>query len=144
MSGYFEGHGMTKISYRLDRDFDVGTWLDLYRAAEWNRDWTADNAVVMLAHAYLIVTAWREDEIPGTLTVLSDGLNYAIIDDVVVRPDHRRQGIGSQLIRLAARRVGHLQPHLEAVPGSARFYGKLGFVANTGHTPMYLPSTPAR
>lgn len=135
---------MTEISFRLDKDFDVGAWLDLYLAADWNRDWTADNAAVMVAHAYLIITAWRGDEIVGTLTVLSDGLNFAIIDDVVVRPDNRRQGIGSQLIRLAAGRVGHLQPHLEAVPGIARFYEKLGFVANTGHTPMYLPSTPAR
>ena len=139
-----KGHAMRQISYRLDKEVDLGTWLGLYHAAGWNREWTADNAAVMVAHAHLIITAWLGDEIVGTLTVLGDGLNYATIDDVVVRPDQRGHGIGSHLVRLAKDRVGHLEPHLEAVPGVAGFYEKLGFVPNTGHTAMYLPESAPR
>lgn len=130
---------MTQVRYRFDKEIAVEQWLHLYRACDWNREWTARNAEVMLGHAYLVVTAWLGDEIIGTLTVLSDGLNYATIDDVVVHPQHRGRGIGSQLVRLAVEQVGHLEPHLEAVPGTVPFYESMGFVPNRGHTGMFWP-----
>lgn len=130
---------MAEIVYSLDKAIDIGEWLRLYRACAWNQMWTSHNAQVMLAHAYLIVTAWRDGELVGTLTLLSDGVNYATIDDVVVHPEHRGQGIGRQLVRLAVEQAGHLEPHLEAVPGSTAFYERSGFVVNRGHTGMYWP-----
>jgi GNAT superfamily N-acetyltransferase len=126
--------------YRFDKEIDITAWLRLFHACSWNQTWTSHHAEVMVTHAYLIVTAWHDDEIVGTLTVLGDGLNYATIDDVVVHPDHRGQGIGRHLVCLAVERVGHLVPHLEAVPGTRPFYESLGFVVNHGHTAMYRPS----
>lgn len=134
---------MAEVSYRLDKDIDAEEWIRLYNSIGWNQDWTTCNAETMLRHAYLIITAWRGDEIVGTLTVLSDGMNYATIDDVVVHPSHQRQGVGSGLVRLAIDHVGHLGPHLEAIPGVTSFYEKLGFVANDGHTAMLWPDQPA-
>jgi ribosomal protein S18 acetylase RimI-like enzyme len=131
-----DGH---EVTYRTDKEIDVGAWLRLYNSCGWNRDWTSHNAEVMLAHAFLIITAWRGDEIVGTLTVLGDGLNYATIDDVVVHPDHRGHGIGTHLVRLAIERAGHLDIHLNAIPGVAAYYEKLGFVAERGTTGMYRP-----
>jgi GNAT superfamily N-acetyltransferase len=130
------------LRFRFDRDFAIEAWLRLYHDAAYNRDWTVRNAETMRAHAYLIVTAWvlrrssgRADAMIGTLTVLSDGLNYALIEDVVVHLDYRRRGIGSALVRYALDRLpgvprGHIQLH--AVPGSEPFYERLGFVASGG------------
>jgi GNAT superfamily N-acetyltransferase len=131
---------MAEVTYRLDKDIDVGAWLGLYHGSGWNRDWSTRNAESMLRHAHLIITAWLGDEIVGTLTVLGDGLNYATIDDVVVHAAHRGRGIGSRLMQTAIQQVGHLGPHLEAIPGVAPFYETLGFVVNDGHTPMHRPA----
>lgn len=133
---------MPEPTYRLDRDIDIAAWLGLYHASDWNREWTVTNAQVMLVDAYLIVTAWSGTDMVGTLTVLSDGCNYATIDDVVVHPEHRRRGIGARLVGLAVERVAHLEPHLMAIPGVAPFYAKLGFVAEQGTTGMYWPRHP--
>jgi GNAT superfamily N-acetyltransferase len=126
------------ISYRTDKAIDLAAWLALYHACSWNRDWTLANAEVMAAHAYLIETAWEDDAILGSATVLSDGLSYATIDDVVVLPTRRGQGIGSELMKVAVEALAHLPPgviKLRAIPGAEDFYRRLGF-RESGETVM--------
>ena len=96
--------------YRVATDFDLETWLRLYQACDWYRDGTVRNLEAVRAHAYLIVTAWVGEEMVGTLTVLSDGMNYATMDDLVVHPDYRRLGIASELMRQALSRLTHIEP----------------------------------
>jgi hypothetical protein len=97
-------------------------WLRFFHDCDWNRDWTVRNLEAVREHAYMIVTAWAGDEMVGTLTVLSDGMNYATIDDVVVGGGWRRD---PDLIRL------------HAIPGVEAFYERLGF-ARINETPMHL------
>jgi GNAT superfamily N-acetyltransferase len=130
---------------RFDKDFDLGVWLRFYHVCSWNRDSTVDDLAVIREHAYLVGTAWMGEAMVGTLIVLSDGRNYATIDDVVVRPDYRLQGIGTALMRAALDRLTHINAgviHLNAIPGVAPFYERLGFVAEVGSTPMYLRREP--
>ena len=135
---------METITYRSDKDFAVEVWLRLYHACGWNRNWTARNLEAILSHAYLIVTAWRDEEMIGTLTVLSDGMNYATIDDFVVRPEWRRQGIGSKLMEVALANLKHIDPdlvRLHAIPGVEPFYEQLGF-SRINETPMHFDGSP--
>jgi GNAT superfamily N-acetyltransferase len=129
-----------RVTYRFDKDFDLQEWLDLYRSCGWYPSSTVEDLRVIREHAYVVVTAWVSSNLAGTLTILSDGRNYGTIDDLVVRPEHQRSGIGSALVRLA---VGHLEGidssviKLVAIPGVEPFYERLGFRA-TGETVMSL------
>jgi ribosomal protein S18 acetylase RimI-like enzyme len=134
---------MGEIVFRLDKDFDMKTWLQFYHACDWNRDFTVANMEATIRHAYLVVTAWSGDEMVGTLTVLSDGMNYATIDDVVVHPDWRRRGIGTGLLQQALNSLGHIQPdriRLHAIPGVEPFYARLGF-ERLNETPMHYTNS---
>lgn len=80
----------------------------------------------------------------GTLTVLSDGLNYATIDDLVVRPQWRRQGIGSKLMQIALSNLKHIDPdliRLHSIPGVEPFYKQLGF-SRLNETPLHFDGPP--
>ena len=67
----------------------------------------------------------------GTLTVWSDGVNFAWLDDLVVHPGYRRRGFGTRLVtetlaRLASDGISAVQ--VLPVPGREPFFAGLGFV----------------
>jgi ribosomal protein S18 acetylase RimI-like enzyme len=130
----------TRVQFRFDKSFGIKGWLSLYEACGWYRTSTMADLRVIRRHAFLVVTAWRGKTIIGTLTVLSDGRNYATIDDLVVHPDFRGQRIGSELVRLALARLTYIDPgvvKLVSIPGVEPFYEHLGF-HRTGETVMSL------
>lgn len=119
-----------EVVYRTDKDIPVGKLLDLYRAGKLNSWWTERNARARLDHCYLFLTAWVGEQIVGTVCVLSDGVNDAYIDDVVVHPSFRHQGIGLAMMRKVLK---HLEPlkldfiQLHPIPGREPFFEKAGF-----------------
>lgn len=77
----------------------------------------------------------------GFARVLGDGTSDCYIQDVTVRSDCRKQGIGQQLVKfliaeLRARNIDWIG--LIATPGKADFYRKMGFEVMENHTPMRL------
>ena len=77
----------------------------------------------------------------GFARVLGDGTSDCYIQDVTVRSDCRKQGIGQQLVKfliaeLRARNIDWIG--LIATPGKADFYRKMGFEVMENHTPMHF------
>ena len=86
-----------------------------------------------------MVACTPEGRTIGMGRVLSDGVSDAYIQDVVVVPEFRRQGIGQEIIRLltehcAARGISWIG--LVAEPGTQVFYERLGYRALAGYQPM--------
>lgn len=76
------------------------------------------------------ITAYRDESIVGVGRLLSDGVLYALICDVIVMPDHRDKGIGSAILKGLVKKcqeAGIKRVWLFAAPGKAGFYEKNGF-----------------
>jgi GNAT superfamily N-acetyltransferase len=74
----------------------------------------------------------------GTGIVLSDGVLHALIVDVIVVPEMRGRGIGTEMMkRLVAQcqAAGVLQVQLFSARGKRGFYEHLGFVARPDDGP---------
>jgi GNAT superfamily N-acetyltransferase len=74
----------------------------------------------------------------GTGLVLSDGAMHALIVDVIVLPEMRGHGVGTEIMkRLVARcrEAGILQIQLFSARGKRGFYERLGFVARPDDGP---------
>ncbi len=71
--------------------------------------------------------------------VLSDGMSDAYIQDFVIHPDHRRKGLGKELLTML---IDYCHQHkitwiaIIAEPNSHTFYRKNGFSEMKDHTPM--------
>ena len=81
-------------------------------------------------NSYVVIAAYEGEQLVGFGRVISDGVVYATIHDVVVAPNWRQQGIGSNIIhRLLAILDDHdiHSIHLFANTGSEAFYKHLGF-----------------
>ena len=93
-------------------------------------------------NSLLAVGAFDESgALVGFARVLGDGVSDCYIQDVTVRSDCRRQGIGQELVKflIAELRKRHIDwIGLIATPGKADFYRKMGFEIMTDHTPMRL------
>lgn len=73
---------------------------------------------------------------------LSDGCSDAYIQDVVVSPEFRGQGLGRQIIRLIEgelRKMGVDWIGLVGEPGTEKFYSKLKLKPQDGYTLWLFP-----
>lgn len=134
------------VTVRFDKDFLLDEWIALYRAADYNQWWNERNARAALVYAHSVTTGWLDGHAVGTLTVWSDGLNFAWLDDLAVHRDHRRRGIASRLVaetlaRLTSAGVSVVQ--VMPIPGREEFCARHGFVVQENATVMDLtrPST---
>lgn len=85
----------------------------------------------------LVAGAFQDGEIIGIGRAISDGCSDAYIQDVVVSPDHRGQGIGKKLIQLLVeglKNKGVDWIALVGEPGTEEFYRKLGWRKKDGFT----------
>jgi GNAT superfamily N-acetyltransferase len=118
------------VTLRLDKNFPIDEWMALYTASDYNVGWGTRNARAALAYAYLVTTGWLDGRAVATVTVWSDGVNFAWLDDLVVHPDHRRRGLGTRLVtetlaQLADDGISAVQ--VLPIPGREPFFARLGF-----------------
>jgi GNAT superfamily N-acetyltransferase len=99
----------------------------LIREARWNQtiaDWR-----VFITHGHLYAAQTGAGRIVGTTATLPFGGRFAWVSMVLVTSAYRRQGLATQLLRLAMAdlAVDRLVPVLDATPDGRPVYRKLGF-----------------
>jgi len=115
----------------------------LYIAEGWcDGDALTERLDAINRGSFLVAAAVAEDgALIGMGRMISDGVGDGYIQDVVVRHDWRRCGVGSALVSLLAEeavRRGLRWVGLVAAPGTTGFYERLGFRAMKNHVPMLL------
>lgn len=101
----------------------------LWQAA-WGSAPAAGYAQSVLRRSLAHVGAYDGDRLVGLVNVAWDGGAHAFLLDTTVHPDHRRQGIATSLVRLAAdlaRERGAHWLHVDYEPHLGAFYRGCGF-----------------
>jgi aralkylamine N-acetyltransferase len=119
----------------------------LYRAMGWWGEAPDDPAaigrLVRGSHAFLVAT--DGGAIVGIGRALSDRESDAYVQDIAVRSDRRREGIGTELVRRLVARLeddGLTWIGLVAEPGAIALYRRLGFSPMPGAVPMLRKRRP--
>ncbi|MBY0338256.1 MAG: GNAT family N-acetyltransferase [Acetobacteraceae bacterium] len=81
--------------------------------------------------------------LPATAAALRFDARLAWISMVLVRPDRRRQGLATELMRWAMRAAGRETVALDATPAGREVYTRLGFRDAWGLARWRLPAAPA-
>jgi GNAT superfamily N-acetyltransferase len=87
-----------------------------------------EDALAAMLTGTIAVGAWHEDELVGFARAVTDGLFRAYLEDVSVRADHRRQGIGTRLVTGLLQELAEVDlTSLFCQPDLAPFYEALAF-----------------
>lgn len=105
--------------------------LDLYQDAGWTA-YTADIEALCMgfAHSLCILTAFADGRLVGLIRAVGDGHTVVWIQDVLVRSDYRRKGIGKALVRALCSKYSAVRQIMLASDETeelSSFYTSLGF-----------------
>lgn len=132
------------------KDFEikiVDSWsedeiVDLYKAGGWWKDCYNKSRLKDLiknSFVFMVVVEKRSGRAVGMGRLLSDGVSDAYIQDLVVLPTYRGQGIGKQLVKKLVEYCYLKGIHwigLIAEPDQDEFYSKIGFKQMKNYIPM--------
>ncbi len=77
----------------------ISELLDLYKNEFWSSKRTLEDVVRMLAESDIIIGLVDDNEkLIGFTRILTDFVYRAIIFDVIIKPSHRKIGLGSKLM----------------------------------------------
>lgn len=101
----------------------------LHQETSWARDRTLFDLQRAIAASDLVLTAWIGSTLVGCVRVLSDFVYRAILCDVIVHPNYRRQGIGTLLVEHATShpRLARVQKFTLLTETAGPFYQRLGW-----------------
>ena len=111
--------------------YDEGEVLSLYESVGW----VAYTRVPQVLRAgfeqsLFILAAYEGDQLVGLLRAVGDGQTVVLLQDILVRPDHQRRGVGTELVRAALVRcsqVRQVQLVTDDRPETISFCESLGF-----------------
>ena len=103
----------------------------LYDAVGWSAYTDHPETLIAgLAGSLRVVVAHRAGRLVGLARVVGDGATICYLQDVLVHPDARREGLGRRLVQEAFAPYGDVRQHVlitDEEPGQKAFYESLGF-----------------
>ena len=101
---------------------------DLFMQTEWAKQRSLEGIARMLQQTPLHMSAWRNDELVGFARALGDGVYRAVIEDVIVAPQLRGNGIGKKLVDLLLAELAEVEEvMLGCMAGLVPFYERFDF-----------------
>ena len=103
----------------------------LYASVGWTA-YTDDPAALRngFANSLLTLAAYEEAALAGLIRVVGDGHTIVFVQDILVRPQFQRRGIGSALLQAVLNRyagVRQIELLTDDTPETAAFYRSMGF-----------------
>ncbi|SDJ99477.1 GNAT family N-acetyltransferase [Alkalibacterium thalassium] len=122
------------ITYKTNSPISVSVLTDLYASVEWTgyTDHPDKMARLLDGSAYY-ESAWHGDHLVGLIRVVSDHASIVYIQDILVRPDYQRSGIGRKLMQSTLEAFDYIRQTVLMTDDSEEtkaFYRSLGFISS--------------
>ncbi len=119
------------VDFRYGAGLPLEAVVALYDSVGWAA-YTRDPVGLQTAlrNSTFIVSAWRGDQLIGLARALSDDVSIAYLQDILVRPEAQRGGVGRRLVQACLDRFAHVRTLVlltDNSPAQLRFYAALGF-----------------
>jgi GNAT superfamily N-acetyltransferase len=113
---------------------------DLFQTTGWNEEYQLSPAELgrSLQNSWYAVAAYEGKRLVGFGRIVSDGVMYAMIHDMIVAPDFQQQGIGTRILEMLVSKC--LEANVRAIQlfsarGKREYYEHHGFVVRPHDAP---------
>ena len=118
-----------------ENELDVDTYLALRQSVGWKK-LSREQAEKALEHSLYILVAYEGETPVGMGRIVGDGAVICYVQDLLICPDYRKQGIGGRILEELKHYVQTLRLHntelmfgLMCAKGREPFYESHGFIA---------------
>lgn len=130
-----------EITLSLIRRWNTDELVELYRSGGW---WNMGYDKTQIPHivegsSFVVIAKDSNDTAVGFGRFIGDGISDGYLQDIVVFPEFRGQGIGSRIVsalRSLALSFGYKWIGLVSAPGKETFYRRTGFTEMKNYIPM--------
>lgn len=123
------------MDIREYKNYNEQEILNLYTSVGWTA--YTDNPASLRAgfeNSLLTLAAYEGDTLLGVIRTVGDGQTIVYIQDILVLPEHQRQGIGTALVQAVLDRFREVRQIIlttDNTPKTIAFYESLGFAQMT-------------
>ena len=134
--------GDKSIEIKFVKNWSEEDIVRLYKAGGWWKEsWDSSGIKKLIECSFVFAVAVdvSSGKAVGMGRVISDGVSDAYIQDLVVLPEYREQGIGKKLVEILLNYClskGLVWIGLIAEPGQDGFYSSLNFKVLQNYVPM--------
>jgi ribosomal protein S18 acetylase RimI-like enzyme len=134
------------IAIQLVNSWDDVEISNLYRAGGWWKeeyDQRELHRLIRGSFLFAVAVDGKTGQAVGMGRVISDGVSDGYIQDLVVLPEYRKAGIGTQIVSTLVKKCverGISWIGLIAEPDTEKFYLPFGFHPMEGHVPLIFRS----
>jgi len=121
------------LQFRINPDIKAEDVANLRSKAGWGK--REDKLEKILGNTYLTVACFDRDRLVGFVDVISDGIDDALIRNLIVDPDYQRKGVALKLLSIITKRVredGIKTINVLFEPALKELYLKAGFTLICG------------
>lgn len=123
---------MPEFEVKKNESININDLADLYNSVGWYT-YTRDLNVLQraLGRSFYVLTVWSGEMLVGLLRAVGDGETILYIQDILVKPEFQRQGIGSLLMNTLISDFKNVRQKVlmtDNRPETISFYRKCGFV----------------
>lgn len=119
------------MDIRENNDISFDELLSLYESVGWTSYTAYPNRLRQAYENSLFVAgAYDGGRLIGAVRAVGDGVSIVFIQDLLVRPEYQRRGVGTRLMRMVMERyasVYQMELLTDDTPGTVAFYRSLGF-----------------
>jgi len=121
------------ITYKIVQSLPTEELLSLYKDAGWSAYVSKPEILrKAIANSTLVYTAYHENTLVGLIRVVSDQHTILYIQDILVKKDYKRKGIGTHLMRFILKKYAKIRQIVlltDDSPETRLFYESLGFLS---------------
>ncbi len=120
-----------KVVYKEDKNIKRKDLIELYIDAGWSKYVSnTDKLLRAFKNSLSVITAYQDNELVGLIRTIGDGETILYIQDLLVKSNAKRKGIGKKLVKMTLKKYPNVRQKVlitDADSEANLFYKKVGF-----------------